>query len=807
MKKEKGISLISLVITIVLMIIIAGTVISVSLGDLNTKNLTSMYTDLKSINDKIAVYYNKYGTLPIKEKFMGSYEFTTVANPNDDEEGYYIIDVNRLDKLILSRKVRWQGNDVYIINTQTHMIYYPEGVELEGEMYYRLPGEYSKLELVTDLQMELKASTTEIINSLTISIIGSSESGIKSYISASGSTKTYTTGTKTIKESYVVKQNGTYEFIVTNNKGETVKKTITISNIDNEAPIVVLSPNGGSGYVMPSEGNAKIKTIIEVTDTGGSTLQTLQYAWSKSAETEPTSWTNFSNGQEVSKTDITEVGIWYLWTNVIDSAGNRATNIKNSEGFVVSANTEAEYIIKLTPNYTDWTANDITVTATYGANLTPTSLTCTGTSGTDYIVNGTTSVAVKTNNQSVTAIAMDKAGNVVTSTLTITKIDKNEPIVTANIESVTITEGNTNDIKGYFTYSENGGASITSVKCIDISNNNQPVENTNTLSTGTHTIRCTVTKETGKSAYTEITIVVKSFVDENGLAKENTIIKPNEDSDVQIVIPVGWAPAILEGSRWTTSLPGQSGKVIGIMPASQWNKITVDDINQGIVVVNHAITYTSGVPDFEEYVWVPIPGKAKFARVAWDGPHYYNDKWRQGIHPLATASSSNFWETSDTKMETSVSSNKGFYIGRYEASNNGSNIAQSKRGQAAWTNIKRSTAITASTNNSIANTHLIYGIEWDSTLNWFIDNAKIISSNDIMTKDHIQTESRTWGNYSNSMGNAATGSGTKRVTGYSEYWKANNIYDMAGNVEEITSESFTRSGEVFSSNRGGHSRS
>ena len=177
MKKEKGISLISLVITIVLMIIIAGTVISVSLGDLNTKNLTSMYTDLKSINDKIAVYYNKYGTLPIKEKFMGSYEFTTVANPNDDEEGYYIIDVNRLDKLILSRKVRWQGNDVYIINTQTHMIYYPEGVELEGEMYYRLPGEYSKLELVTDLQMELKASTTEIINSLTISIIGSSESG------------------------------------------------------------------------------------------------------------------------------------------------------------------------------------------------------------------------------------------------------------------------------------------------------------------------------------------------------------------------------------------------------------------------------------------------------------------------------------------------------------------------------------------------------------------------------------------------------------------------------------------------------
>ena len=34
-------------------------------------------------------------------------------------------------------------------------------------------------------------------------------------------------------------------------------------------------------------------------------------------------------------------------------------------------------------------------------------------------------------------------------------------------------------------------------------------------------------------------------VDENGLATENTTIKPDPNSDLQITIPIGFAPAIL----------------------------------------------------------------------------------------------------------------------------------------------------------------------------------------------------------------------------------------------------------------------
>ena len=384
--------------------------------------------------------------------------------------------------------------------------------EKNWEVIYIGMGEIDKVELIGEIEIGSTADLEKWTNQDILLEITWPENAeyYKRQVSIDGG-KTWKEYTGTI----AIEENSEIIAKVEDYAGNEMKKaTMEISKIDKEKPTVGVSPNGGMGYVMPIDANgttgkAKIKTKLTATDKGGSELKILQYAWNQSAETEPTSWTDFTNGQEVEKSDVSTAGTWYLWTNVIDVAGNRATEIQTSEGFVVSANTESEYIIKLTPDYTDWTANDITVTATYGTKLTPISLSCTGTSGTDYGVNGTTSVAVKTNNQTVTAIAVDKAGNVVTATLTVTKIDKNVPIVTANAESITITEGDVNDPKGYFTYSENGGASITSVECTDVSNNNAVIENTNTLAIGTHTIRCTVTKETGKSDYAEITIVVE----------------------------------------------------------------------------------------------------------------------------------------------------------------------------------------------------------------------------------------------------------------------------------------------------------
>ena len=289
-------------------------------------------------------------------------------------------------------------------------------------------------------------------------------------------------------------------------------------------------------------------------------------------------------------------------------------------------------------------------------------------------------------------------------------------------------------------------------------------------------------------------------VDGNGLAKEDTTIT-TDDPNVQIVIPKGFAPVILQTGR-TDSMPGENGAVKEIMPKEDWNSITKEQINKGIVVVDHAITYDNGqtsgtVPDFNEYVWVPITDESKFKRVAWNGP-YYTDRWQNGTHPIADASSSNkYWEETNTDMVSSVSRNKGFYISRYEASQKDSETAQSKRGQSPWLNVSQTSAITASSNmNESIKSHLVYGIEWDSVLQWALDSQAIIGAasggTKTITEDDIQKDSRSWGNYKNSTGGAAANSGSSaKVGGTNEYWKVNNIYDIAGNASEWTQEKFS----------------
>ena len=99
-------------------------------------------------------------------------------------------------------------------------------------------------------------------------------------------------------------------------------------------------------------------------------------------------------------------------------------------------------------------------------------------------------------------------------------IDINKPTVTAKQSSVTIEQGASNSISGYFTTNQNGNAAITSTTYKEGSTT---VSNTNTLSEGTHIITCTVTKANGLSASATITIVVeKSGMNSSEIASNSS---------------------------------------------------------------------------------------------------------------------------------------------------------------------------------------------------------------------------------------------------------------------------------------------
>lgn len=85
--------------------------------------------------------------------------------------------------------------------------------------------------------------------------------------------------------------------------------------------------------------------------------------------------------------------------------------------------------------------------------------------------------------------------------------------------------------------------------------------------------------------------------------------------------------------------------------------------------------------------------------------------------------------------------------------------------------------------------HLIYGSEFDSVIEWLIESGTI-------DKIELLKNSTRYGNYRNSP---YTPKYVMR-TGACERWKMNNLYDFAGNVKEWTQESYNLVSHVI---RGG----
>ncbi len=135
------------------------------------------------------------------------------------------------------------------------------------------------------------------------------------------------------------------------------------------------------------------------------------------------------------------------------------------------------------------------------------------------------------------------------------------------------------------------------------------------------------------------------------------------------------------------------------------------------------------------------------------------------------------------EMIESLEKYKGFYIGRYELTTNGEKTGATQTNVNWYTLYKNCTTLAS---GSKVKTRMIWGLQWDATCNW-LDNSGFSI-----------TDSSTWGNYSN---NTVYGHGSKQNTGYSESWKANNIYDFAGNCFEFTQEAKSTS---IRAGRGGY---
>ena len=135
------------------------------------------------------------------------------------------------------------------------------------------------------------------------------------------------------------------------------------------------------------------------------------------------------------------------------------------------------------------------------------------------------------------------------------------------------------------------------------------------------------------------------------------------------------------------------------------------------------------------------------------------------------------------EMIESVKTNGGFYVGRYELGKDSSNNPQVKPGtvmnDANWYSLYKACK---SFLNGNVESRMVWGCQWDQICRFIKGNGA----------NSIIDDSRAYGNYDNSSGDAATNSGRNKfnnTTGQlNDNWKIKNLYDIAGNCWEWTQE-------------------
>ena len=186
-----------------------------------------------------------------------------------------------------------------------------------------------------------------------------------------------------------------------------------------------------------------------------------------------------------------------------------------------------------------------------------------------------------------------------------------------------------------------------------------------------------------------------------------------------------------------------------------------------------------------EFVWVPIVSGAETTVTSvWSAP---------GVKPNSKNITDNI-NTEYNSMKTSVATYGGFYVGRYETSWTGSQVASvgnvdPMNGQTKIDGTNKSTWYTFYTeskklhNDSVVSS-MIYNSQWNAIMKWMDD---VINTNVSSTTKYINN-STGMGHYNYDSSHNQISSGSIK-TGSNENYKVKNIYDLAGNMYEWTQKS------------------
>ena len=310
----------------------------------------------------------------------------------------------------------------------------------------------------------------------------------------------------------------------------------------------------------------------------------------------------------------------------------------------------------------------------------------------------------------------------------------------------------------------------------------------------------------------------------NGTAGNTTvnITVNNTPYSVTLVAKASLLPGGTADATETDNYTDTAGKMATVPKGYTVSNVEGEKlISQGLVIRK----------DSNEYVWIEVPrtGGPNYSAVTGktvDSDEYYTaiedalieyagfaktgtdakttrmgwkDEWYSGCGIADSAT----YVTQYKKMLKSVYTNGGFWIGRYEASDGGTNVAPlSQSGKTVQTlscsdaqiaTARVATSDTGNTGINVYTSSLMFGVQWDLVCKFLEGSTEWETEHEASW--YIKTDSSSWGN---------CGTGYIAKTGSTTNYKRMNIYDFAGNEWELTLEHATSGSHGSSAKRGGY---
>ncbi len=581
-----------------------------------------------------------------------------------------------------------------------------------------------------------------------VTIIYSEDSAVKEYSLDAVTWNIYTSPVSVTQNNTTVYARG--KNLAGNESGVS---TLTVANIDKILPTITAT-NGGTT-------TSSVTVTAVASDTGGSGINVASYQYSKD---NGATWTSATNVTSNTFTGLL-TGTYECKVKVMDEAGN----ITISNSVAITTVELAEITMSSSPAI--WTNENVTVTVTYSSEVVTKQYSLNGTVWNTYI----DPIVVSTNNTTVYAKGLDIVGNQSTqATLTVANIDKTIPTLEFG------TNGAVNAVQASTTITASdigSGINVSTLQYVlDTQNVTVPITGWTTFVNGTS---ITIAQE----GISYIWVKASDNVGNILITKSNsfTIGEPITIVSTMQTLNKTFSGAT-SGFSYDNPVIPAGFVALNTLDAS-WNNLSTD-WDKGLVIQD---------ANANKFVWVPV-----------DGTNVIYQKW-------CTTNISYTSTTDDTLPlgfnESSITEKyKGFYIARYESmfDYNGENIrvASKKSGNKTtinWAATRNSTynnylwnfisyteakaysenmADSYGYNTSKVGTNLVTGTQWDTVLKWIQNSGK-----------NVAGDSGAWANYINSVSPASIpGFGSLQISGYSNNWKAKNIYDIAGNLWEWTNE-------------------